>query len=609
MDEQKVELRDVVDVLWRRKMTIVVITVAMTALALGISLRQAPVYQASTRIVLRPVLALDGTSARAATLGLELSAESEAEIIQSSTIAQRVKQALNLDEPAHELASSVDVRLRTTQLMQITTAADTPASAAEIANTFAAEYIRYRRELAASALTDHALDLQERIKVVDEEALRFDERIIELSAELGSLPRGRRAPAEVTERRAELQAEIERLTAERNEMLGQRAGLRDRLDAARNAQEAASGGGEVIEPAAAPESPATPRPFRDGLLGLIFGLMAGIGGAYLREYFDDRIRTEQDARRIGGVPMVGAIPRSNAWRRRKTPFVVTMSDARSASAEAYRTVRQSLVAIGLGKDIRTVHVTSGGPGAGKSATVANLGVVCAQAGMRVIMVSADLRKPRLHAFFGAPNDAGLSEILESGDDPREGLVPTSVPGLSLLPSGPPPENPAGMLDGVHLERVLTALLDVSDIVLIDSPPVSSGADAMVLTSRADLSLVVMRRGSARATGITAALNVLARSGARRLATLLSLAEEPTRTPYPSFEPFMASTFVHVGEGNGTRAMNGQEQPGISNGHVAPQPEASRRKRRTATRRTPSSKTGTTKERASRARSSEGRGME
>lgn len=609
IDEQTVELREVVGVLWRRKVIILGVAFAATALALGLSSRQVPAYQASTRVVLRPVLApaaFAGSSTRAGTLGLELSPESEAQIIQSPVIAARVKQRLGIETSVEDLVESVQVRLRTTQLMKITTAAHTPGLAAQTADAFAEEYIQYRRELGASALQDRSGELQVRIADIDEAVRRADEQIVQLSAELASINSAQRQSERSAGRGAQVQAEIDRLTAERNEMLGQRAGLSSRLDDARDAQTATSGGGEIIEPAIVPESAATPRPVRDGVLGVIFGLMAGIGAGYLREYFDDRIRTEQDASRIAGAPIAGAIPRSSKWRRRRSPFLATMSDAGSATAEAYRTLRQTLVTAGLGRTIRTVQVTSGGPGAGKSATVANLGVACAQAGLRVIVVSADLRKPRLHAFFGSSNETGLGQVLAGEARTKDRLLPTAISGLSVLPSGPAVQSPATLLDGGHLERVLVELLEVADVVLVDSPPISAGADAMVLAGRGDLSLLTMRRGSARTSGVTAALNLLARAGAPRVATVLNLAEKPTRAQYLSIEPRTSSTFIYAAAGNGFHAPGQEEPPVVLNGNESSrgQPAGSIepvRKARASAKRSTASKAPARRSRSTTAR--------
>jgi non-specific protein-tyrosine kinase len=191
------------------------------------------------------------------------------------------------------------------------------------------------------------------------------------------------------------------------------------------------------------------------------------------------------------------------------PEVVALTRPRSPAAEAYRTLRTNLQLAPGGAPRRRLLLTSAGPGEGKSTALANLAVVMAQAGQRVVVVDADLRRPSQHILFRLRTSPGLSNLLASpspaagapGDDGAS-LQATTVDGLRVLTSGPLPPNPAELLGSGRMEEVLARLGDAgaqggADVVLIDSPPVVPFSDAAVLSRRADGVLLVVGAGTVK----------------------------------------------------------------------------------------------------------------
>ena len=181
-----------------------------------------------------------------------------------------------------------------------------------------------------------------------------------------------------------------------------------------------------------------------------------------------------------------------------TPDAIVYSDPRSPAAEAYRTLRtnvQALLNPPAGRPLRTILMTSAGAGEGKSEAIANLATSFAQAGLRVVVVDADLRLPAQHLRFALPNASGLTEYIARGDGhsplPTQATV---IPGLRVLTSGVEPTSPADILASGHLERVLSAASHDADIVLVDCPPVCAFADASVLATRVDGVLIVVGAG-------------------------------------------------------------------------------------------------------------------
>lgn len=177
--------------------------------------------------------------------------------------------------------------------------------------------------------------------------------------------------------------------------------------------------------------------------------------------------------------------------------LVTLRDPSSMAAEAYRTLRTNIQFSSLDKPIQTLLATSTAPDEGKSTTLANLAVTIAQAEQRVILVDCDLRRPSVHTLFGVPNEQGLTTaILTQGEGPLP-LQATSVPGLSLLTSGPLPPRPADLLGSRRMEQLIEQLRNLADIVLFDTPPVVAVTDAAVLATRVDGVLLVLQAGQTR----------------------------------------------------------------------------------------------------------------
>jgi capsular exopolysaccharide synthesis family protein len=188
------------------------------------------------------------------------------------------------------------------------------------------------------------------------------------------------------------------------------------------------------------------------------------------------------------------------------PTLVAHVEPKSPAAEAYRTLRTSIQFAGLDHKCRSIVVTSSSPGEGKSTTVANFGVVLAQTGSRVCLVDSDLRRPTLHRIFGLANTRGLTTALLDGSPLTEIAQPTAVPNLAVVTSGPLPPNPAELVGSNRMREALEAAAADYDMVLLDSPPVVSVADAVALATFADGVVMVVQTGKVphevirRATG-------------------------------------------------------------------------------------------------------------
>jgi len=205
--------------------------------------------------------------------------------------------------------------------------------------------------------------------------------------------------------------------------------------------------------------------------------------------------------------------------------LITVAEPRSAISEAYRTLRTNLDFAGLDRALKTLVITSAGVGEGKSTTLANLAIVSAQAGRKVILVDADLRRPALHQILGTSNELGLtSMVVDEARLTAPPLQETGIPGLSLLSSGPLPPNPAELLGSRRMAEVIATLADEADQVFFDTPPVVAVTDAAVLATRVDGVLLVIGAGKTRREYARMAIQRLEQINARLVGTVLTNVE-------------------------------------------------------------------------------------
>jgi polysaccharide biosynthesis transport protein len=276
---------------------------------------------------------------------------------------------------------------------------------------------------------------------------------------------------------------------------------------------------DIVEGARVPTTPIGSSVFSQVILAAIVGGALAAGVALLIEYLDDTIHSPEEATQTLAMPTLAAITRFGKTRDAYSQRLITFRDPGSPISEEYRTLRTNLLFSSNGSVTKGVYiVTSPGPSEGKSVTTANLAVTMAMAGWRVLVIDADLRRPRMHEVFELENSVGLSTLLAV--DPGESfegtgkanaqqtltecIHPTEIPNLSVITSGYIPLNPTEVLGSVAMQRWFQELQASGqfDIILFDTPPVLVVADSLVLASTLDVPLVLVieagqtRRGAA-----------------------------------------------------------------------------------------------------------------
>lgn len=281
----------------------------------------------------------------------------------------------------------------------------------------------------------------------------------------------------------------------------------------------------VVQPAQLPTAPTSPKPKLNVALGLLVGLGVGIGGAVLRETLDTSIKGPEQAQDIVGAPVLGAItydPEAS-----KKPLVVVVSP-NSIRAEAFRQLRTNLQFVDIEHPLRSVVLTSSIPGEGKSTTTCNLAITLAQAGLQVVLVEGDLRRPRIADYMGMEGAVGLTSVLLGRTSLDEALQPWGDTTLQVLASGPLPPNPSELLGSQGMQDLLRELEGRSDIVLIDAPPLLPVTDAAVLGTLTSGLVMLIRSNETRREQLTRAVATVHAVGATMLGSVLNMV--PTKGP-------------------------------------------------------------------------------
>ena len=248
----------------------------------------------------------------------------------------------------------------------------------------------------------------------------------------------------------------------------------------------------VVDPAPLPLVHVKPKASVILVLGVLGGLMLGLGFAFFVNYLDDSIKSQDDIETILGLPFLGYVPNIKAGQLHERDLHAHLHP-RSTAAESFRTVRASITLAARADKMRVFGVTSSIPSEGKSLCASNFAVVTAQAGLRTVLVDADLRRPSVHKAFKLHAPVGLASYLKGETDRIEDIAHKSeVPNLDVIACGPIPNNPSELLETPRVEKLLAELRQRYDRVVLDCPPISAVSDPLVMGSRADGIVFVMK---------------------------------------------------------------------------------------------------------------------
>jgi non-specific protein-tyrosine kinase len=485
--------------------------VLSTVLAAGagyfFSSRQTPVYQANTILIVgQSIQSTELTSSDLITS--ERLARTYADMARLQPVLQGVVEAISLDDTWEGLRSRVKVDLgRDTQLLNITVEASSPEEAQVTADEVARQLI----QLSPSALQDQQRSESQRFAVERLESLRA--KIEAGEARLDELEKGMEEPLTVQQAQ-DTQDEINTLESLVAGWENNYTQLLALIQSEKSPNYLA-----VVQPAQASKNPIRPNVRQDTLLAAVVGLLLSLGVIFLIEYLDDTLKSAADLSQFLGLTTLGAVGRIQGKAYEK---LVAQRDPYSPESEAYRMIRSNIQFASVDRPLKAIMITSPTSSEGKSLTVANLGVVMAQAGLKTIIVDTDLRRPVQHQIFHVPNVEGLTKLLRSpGIEVNGQLEDTEIENLRVLTSGDIPPNPSELLGSQRMGQLLDRLTELADVVIFDSPPVLAVADATILSKRVDGLLLVTEAGQTRRDAARQAVLNLEQAGANLLGGVLN----------------------------------------------------------------------------------------
>lgn len=487
-------------------------TVVAAATGYLVSERQPRVYQATAKIIVgQSIQATELTSSDILTS--ERLAQTYAKLAQLQPVLQAVVESLSLSDTWQELQERVTVRpIRDTQLLEIAVEAPSPEEARLTADEVANQLIlRSPTAMQNQEKEENQRFGRQRLESLQAKIEAGQDRLAELeTAMTGSL-----SAEKVQELQAEIN-ELEKLIADWENNYTQ---LLIFVEGDKSPNYLA-----VVEPAQAMLEPVRPRVLLNTVLAGVVGLMLALGVVFLVEHLDDSLKSTSDLNQVLGLTTLGTI--SQIEGKNYHDRLITTKDPFSPATEAYRIIRSNIQFMSVDRPTSTLLVTSAVPGEGKSVTAANLSVVLAQAGLKTILVDADLRRPVQHQMFQvSPNLmllGGLTELLctpaaEAGNFLRK----TGVENLSLLTSGALPPNPAELLGSQRMVQVLADLNELADVVILDSPPATVVTDTAVLSTKVDGVVLVVKASQTRLGLVNQAVMNLNQAGARLLGGILN----------------------------------------------------------------------------------------
>ena len=510
-------LQTYLQVIRRQRRLIILVTLLTAAFATLPALLDEPVYTSSARV---QIAALTDAGVfddqTAATLASDRARElaTEIEILQSSPMRSKV--VAQLPDPVPAFGAPRVEQVGLSEVVEITITADSPDTAADVANAYAEVYVEDRKARSVEALVAKSDELRGQSAQASSELDAIAEQLADPAI----------SPADVASiqlRQSSLIAQVQEFDRRADE-LSIEATLRGRAT-------------QVISPAELHLQPISDSAVRAAVLGLALGLLLGLTIAVIVDTVQDRLGSREDLAGVRpDVPLLAAVPHAD--------FDSPVGGGGFAAQEAFRYLRTGLRIYGLNSTLRSVLITSAVGGEGKTTTATNLALVMAEAGDRVVLVDCDLRRPSLHTQLGVPNDLGLSSVVV-GDASLDEVTHFVRPNLAVVTAGPQVQNPTEMLGTAQFAKVLRAVVDQADFTIVDSPPVLPVADALIAGQQLDGAVVVSRIGNVRRREVRDLLNRLEEAGVPLVGLvandLTSGASDEYYGPEATVEPAPASS--------------------------------------------------------------------
>jgi polysaccharide biosynthesis transport protein len=455
------DVREYGRILWRRRGQIVLVTAGVVAAVLLFTFVVPRTYPSSVSVLVK-ALPVPGTSTDMQTPNMDTE---KALVLLSRDIADRVRTSTNAPETDEDLMAHISARVvPNTEILVITFVDPSPQRAATLAQAYAEEYVAFRVREATGTISAAEAPLESQIS-------ELRQRIDQLNLRIAN------SPSPVARRN---------LGTELNELLGQLATLQQRLLVVRSSLDVAKDSATIVSLAQVPTAASGPDKARTLLIGFLVGLVLAVGVALLRERLDDRIKSAEELERATGIRLLGSVPGVTAWSDAGEARLELRADPESEVSESYRMIAANLLALASRELVTTLVVTSAVDGEGKTTTASNLAVSLAEQGKKVVVVSADLRHPRLHEFFGIENDLGFADLQRDSLPVSKVEQDTDIPNLRVIGSGQTDHQVRPQFESGRLSHVVSSIRGADvQFVVVDAPALLEAAESSVLARGVD----------------------------------------------------------------------------------------------------------------------------
>jgi capsular exopolysaccharide synthesis family protein len=583
-----VGLKDYLHIIRVRKWLIIIAVLVVTATAVVASMLQPNVYRGEATVLVAEQNTGAALAGAAGNILNELSGQSanematQVQLMQLRPLAETVIRELSLRTTPDKLMQRVTVtNIGQTDLVTVSVTDSTPQRAAATANALAGAYVDWSRDQMRASITNAADEIDARLtdaqsQILDlgkkmnggnttdlqtqlQDAVSQQQRLVGTLVQLNIDAQNETSSAQLASTNADISSTEQQLADVKAKILslgsqlasassknnnteslaelqiatGLYSNLAQTYETLEVSQQLETGSGSVVAKAAIDPVPVSPKPVRNGALGLAVGLVFGLGMALLFEYLDNTIKSTAEVEKLYGAPVLGNIPREQ-FEKGQLRRLTIVERPGSYAAETYRGLRNSIGYINFEHNVKTVLVTSAAPDEGKSTVSANLAASLAMAGSKVVLLNCDFRRPTTHQFFAVDPLMGLSDVLADRVPLEAALQHTDDENLVVLASGRVPPNPSELLGSQKMVTLIETLKADYDWIIVDSPPLLAVADTAASARWVDGVLVVTRAGVSTHPAAVSARDMLDKVGARILGVVVWGLDESGGGHYGSY---------------------------------------------------------------------------
>ncbi len=493
--KEELDIRQYLSLLVYRSWLIILVGIVAGAISYLISIRFPPIYESTTSVLVNEAPESKSADYSSVLMSKQLTS-TYSQMMVNDLVLKQVASEFGLTNPLDEMKDWITVSpIRDTQIIKVSVKTTNPEFSANIANAVVKAFSTQIQDIQTQRFSQSKLTLEAKLADTEKQITTYASQM-----EIATTPE-----------------EKERLEAKVTQYRTIYSNLLTSYEQIRLSEAQAVSSVVQVEPATANPIPVEPNLVLNTLLAALIGMLITGGIIVAREAFDDTIKTPDEVTRRFNLPILGVINHQPS----KTDTLITIREPRSPIAESYRTLRTNVSFASVDRPLRTLMVTSAEPADGKSTTICNLGVVLAQSGKRILVADCDLRRPRIHTYFGLPNRQGMSTMIAHSEPLGNVRKSTPVEGLSVVTSGSLPPNPSELMGSQKLLSIFQNMLQSADMILIDTPPTLTVSDAATLAPSLDGVLLVIKPGTTRVSALKQTLDQFRQVNARVIGVVLN----------------------------------------------------------------------------------------